>query len=690
MRALVRSSCSAGYMATIATNPNGTGFSKVYVAQDHDLEVSILPPEFDNEVQFVRVFPWRWVSKKGSSDIGPETLNAAWHYNWNNNLESPLDWEYVPIKQQPFWPGTPTNKQDVTHFLGFNEPNNPVEDAYINLNNGSVDAAIAHWPSLLSPGLRIGSPAVTDGGKAWLYEFMDSAIANDLRVDFIAIHNYQCGHSASSLRNWLQDVYDRYHLPIWLTEFNNGANWTGCGDPTQQQNAAVIGSFIDMMDNTPWIERYSIYSRVEAVRELTYGDGSLTPTGQVYYDNDSPIGYVQQPTNSHNSEGRSVARLPLDGDTLDHAGYGHNGQVSGFPSYVAGQVDQALDLDGTSNFVRLPESAIDGDEFTFAAWVNWDGGGNWQRIFEFGNDTNSYMFLTPSNGSVMRFAIKNGGGEQIVQTSPLPVGQWTHVAVTLGRSQATLYVNGAPVSNSAVTIKPSDFHPTQNFLGESQYVADPLFDGRLDDVVIADSVLTQVQIAGLMNNTPPEFSVETLDLPAISRGVPFSDTVSGFAMDADAGDSLIFSKANGPLWLSIAPDGTISGTPSVRDTGLQEFVVAATDSQGATSYMVVNIPIQVLNSPSEDRLAWNTLVPLTRTASIQPSTNSSEAAEFSALQFEPHIPSTGALQVGDLQSATGPAGTNPWFRYSHFAAAHQTRVRSKAGAVSNDATDLDS
>ncbi|MCA9240927.1 MAG: hypothetical protein KDA37_12040, partial [Planctomycetales bacterium] len=123
-----------GYMATIATNPDGTGSSKVYIAQDHDLEIPLLSSEFDNQVQFVRVLPWRWVSKKGASDRSPEFLNAAWFYNWNNSEDSTLDYEYVPIRQQPYWPGLPHTREDVTHVSGFNEPDNPVEDAYKNLN----------------------------------------------------------------------------------------------------------------------------------------------------------------------------------------------------------------------------------------------------------------------------------------------------------------------------------------------------------------------------------------------------------------------------------------------------------------------------------------------------------------------------------------------------------------------------
>lgn len=36
-------------------------------------------------------------------------------------------------------------------------------------------------------------------------------------------------------------------------------------------------------------------------------------------------------------------------------------------------------------------------DFTFVTWVKWAGGEPWQRIYDFGQDTNHFMMLTPKN-----------------------------------------------------------------------------------------------------------------------------------------------------------------------------------------------------------------------------------------------------------------------------------------------------
>jgi hypothetical protein len=128
-------------------------------------------------------------------------------------------------------------------------------------------------------------------------------------------------------------------------------------------------------------------------------------------------------------------------------------------------------------------------------WVNWRSSTTqWQRLFDFGNDEEHYMFLTPNNSytGTMRFAIKNGGDEQTLDCkSKLTSNQWKHVAVVLGKERTVIYVDGEEAaSTTGITIRPSDIHPVLNYLGRSQFISDPYLTAYLDDVRIYNYALS--------------------------------------------------------------------------------------------------------------------------------------------------------------------------------------------------------
>lgn len=50
---------------------------------------------------------------------------------------------------------------------------------------------------------------------------------------------------------------------------------------------------IEMMEETPFVERYALFNWVEGCRELVRKDGSLTPAGEVYRDRKSTFSYRQ-------------------------------------------------------------------------------------------------------------------------------------------------------------------------------------------------------------------------------------------------------------------------------------------------------------------------------------------------------------------------------------------------------------
>ncbi|WP_460339390.1 glycoside hydrolase family 127 protein [Actinoallomurus acanthiterrae] len=187
----------------------------------------------------------------------------------------------------------------------------------------------------------------------------------------------------------------------------------------------------------------------------------------------------------------------------DSSGNGKTATLAGGTTWTAGHSGNAVALDGSSGYVTLPAGILAGAAAcTVAAWVRLDTNSAWARVFDFGSDTTTNMFLTPQSGSgTARFAITTsgaGGEQQINAPSALPTGAWTHVAVTLGGGVGVLYVNGAEVArNAAMSLTPGGLGGTaQNRLGRSQY-SDPYLDGAVDDLRIYSRALSASEIAGL-------------------------------------------------------------------------------------------------------------------------------------------------------------------------------------------------
>ena len=207
---------------------------------------------------------------------------------------------------------------------------------------------------------------------------------------------------------------------------------------------------------------------------------------------------------STSGEANLLARYEFEGNTNDTTYNLNHGATPSAATYVEGKSGTyALHLDGTGTFVQLPTTIAHRNQLTIATWVYWRGGSDWQRIFDFGNGEDEYMFLTARNDNrQMRFAIKNGGEEQQLNTDFLPRNEWVHIALTMDDQSVCLYQNGELVASSAdITLRPSDFSPVLNYIGRSQFTADPLFNGDIDDMRIYNHALDNEEIKALIENT---------------------------------------------------------------------------------------------------------------------------------------------------------------------------------------------
>ena len=97
--------------------------------------------------------------------------------------------------------------------------------------------------------------------------------------------------------------------------------------------------------------------------------------------------------------------------------------------------------------------------------------------------------------------------------------------------------------------------------------------------------------------TLPMFLSNPLTQASGTATAPYSGALSTNAV-TPAGDVLTFAKVSGPAWLSVATDGTLSGTPALADIGANMFRISLADTNGWSSTATMSIIVVPLPSIS--------------------------------------------------------------------------------------------
>jgi Concanavalin A-like lectin/glucanases superfamily len=259
-----------------------------------------------------------------------------------------------------------------------------------------------------------------------------------------------------------------------------------------------------------------------------YQDSGLAG-GTIYY---YVVSAVVSGSETANSAQASAATLsPTLGSLVHRYSFGESGGATvadsvGGPVW-AGTLPNGGTLSGgqlalasaSQQYASLPPGIVSSlSNVTVMAWVNLASVSYWSRIFDFGNGTTTYMYLTPRNGFdyTMRFAISTSGatGEQKINC-PVAVnpGAWHQMAVSLNAGTGVLYLDGVAVgTNGDLTLNPSSLGGTaHNYLGKSQSGSDPYFNGSLDEFRIYNVALSSAEVAAtaalgpdqLLSTNPP-------------------------------------------------------------------------------------------------------------------------------------------------------------------------------------------
>lgn len=241
-----------------------------------------------------------------------------------------------------------------------------------------------------------------------------------------------------------------------------------------------------------------------------------------------------------------IMHLKFDGDIFDCTENLNHCASLGNILFEQGKVGtKCLSLNGTDAFLQLPYNILNFNEFTIMLWVYWRGGASWQRIFDFGNGENEYLYLTPR----IRFAIKNNGPEQRVDGIALPINEWHHIAVTFSKSKVCIYIDGKIISMSnTITINPIDIKPVLNYIGRGQ-TSVPYFNGLIDDFRIYNFSMDSTHIEEIVREYSKINKNEKLSDELLIYPVPGNNKINikwNFVNNDDMLILLIYDK-NGKI-----------------------------------------------------------------------------------------------------------------------------------------------
>jgi hypothetical protein len=214
-----------------------------------------------------------------------------------------------------------------------------------------------------------------------------------------------------------------------------------------------------------------------------------------------------------------VAWWPGDGNTKDMAGTNNGTLMGGATANGTGYVGLAFKLDGTNNFVQIPDSPVfHPTNFTIEAWVRFDSldsppvgnsppgqsyivykhnsrSADEQEAFNLSKDRNHIS--TP--GDTFCFEVSSAAGKLVYLESAtlIATGVWYHIAGVRGPDFIQLFVNGQLESQTNVDF-PQDYGSQPLLFGTSGISYwDHKFDGVLDEVSLYNRVLSASEIAAL-------------------------------------------------------------------------------------------------------------------------------------------------------------------------------------------------
>jgi hypothetical protein len=201
----------------------------------------------------------------------------------------------------------------------------------------------------------------------------------------------------------------------------------------------------------------------------------------------------------------------------DSSGNGLDGTLRGNPQWVTGQLGGALDFNGSSAYVEVPDNSLLDitQAITIAAWTNMrtTASGELAIVSKGGWAANDLPYeVTETPGDVIFWQFYNDQGRDSCSPVCPPAGEWHHIAATYDGKIFRCYIDGElgeewayagtmPKNTAALTIG-------------MRSRGGCFFNGMIDDVAIYDRALSADEVLSIMEGHMTENPLANSPTPA--------------------------------------------------------------------------------------------------------------------------------------------------------------------------------
>ena len=297
----------------------------------------------------------------------------------------------------------------------------------------------------------------------------------------------------------------------------------------------------------------------------------------------------------------------FDEDSTETA-YDFSAQENGVKTNVGvaetGLAGNAGDFNKNGNVQISGEALTDAPEWTFSAWINWDGSPTESQTI-MGNDvsgsavagmwfhirTDNKLWASPYDGS---------RGVDLTSSQTVPVGEWTHVAITFKDKEFVMYFNGEETARAKFESYPDSVTNPINIGSHYNSGGSMLhkYGGLIDEVKIyrmaldADQILAQAQKTELLPQAVGDTFIVNKTNPADLSIItaPNGYTLKGITVDG--------AKTAGENYSFDGSTLTVAGAYlSTLETGEHTLGLVFDSSDGADT-QTIDLTLKVIEKMS--------------------------------------------------------------------------------------------